>query len=68
MAAIAAEKYIDEPTKPRYKSGGWIAKAGSCKIGFNPKPSVRTGKILEKVEKIENLSPGKNIEIYKRPS
>ena len=23
-----------------YKRGGWIAKAGSCKIGLNPKPFV----------------------------
>ena len=29
----------------KYKTGGWIAKAGSCKIGFNPRPSVGIGKI-----------------------
>ena len=45
MAARAEEKIIDEPTYPKYKIGGWIAKAGSCKIGFKPNPSLGIGKI-----------------------
>ena len=45
VAAKAEEKIIDEPTYPKYKIGGWIAKAGSCKIGFNPKPSSGVGYI-----------------------
>ena len=39
MAARTLEKIIDEPTYPKYRIGGWIAKAGSCKIGFRPNPS-----------------------------
>ena len=39
------EKIIEEPTYPKYKIGGWIASAGSCKIGFKPKPSFGIGKI-----------------------
>ena len=45
MAARAEEKIIDEPTYPKYKIGGCIAKAGSCKIGFKPNPSLGIGKI-----------------------
>ena len=45
MAASVEEKIIEEPTYPKYKIGGWIAKAGSCKIGFRPNPSLGTGKI-----------------------
>ena len=44
-AAKEDEKIIDDPTYPKYKIGGWIAKAGSCNIGFNPKPSFGVGKI-----------------------
>ena len=43
MAAKADENIIDDPTYPKYKIGGWIANAGSCSIGFNPKPSSGTG-------------------------
>ena len=39
------EKIIDEPTYPKYKIGGWIANAGSCKIGLRPNPSSGIGKI-----------------------
>ena len=45
VAAKTDEKIIEEPTYPKYKIGGWIAKAGSCKIGFNPRPSAGVGKI-----------------------
>ena len=45
MAASADEKIIDEPTYPQYKIGGWIANAGSCNIGFSPKPSSGLGNI-----------------------
>ena len=31
-----------------YSNGGWIAKAGSCKIGLNPKPFSGIGIILSK--------------------
>ena len=31
-----------------YSKGGWIANAGSCKIGLKPKPSGGTGNILLK--------------------
>ena len=44
--ASAKEKYIDEPTNPKYNSGGCIASAGSCNIGLRPKPSWGTGNIL----------------------
>ena len=37
--ASAKEKYIDEPTNPKYNRGGCIASAGSCNIGLRPKPS-----------------------------
>ena len=42
-AARADEKIIEDPTYPKYKTGGWIAKAGSCKIGLRPNPSFGTG-------------------------
>ena len=42
------EKINEVPTYPTYKSGGWIANAGSCKIGFKPNPSSGTGKIFKK--------------------
>ena len=45
MAERAEEKIIDEPTYPKYKIGGWIAKAGSWRIGFNHNPSLGEGKI-----------------------
>ena len=43
-----------------YKSGGWIAKAGSCKIGFKPIPSLAIGnKTLNgfEVKRINNKKP-----------
>ena len=43
VAAKADEKIIEEPTYPKYKIGGCIANAGSCKIGFNPNPSSGVG-------------------------
>ena len=43
VAAKTDEKIIDEPTYPKYKIGGWIAKAGSCNIGLSPSPSVGIG-------------------------
>ena len=43
VAAKTDEKIIDEPTYPKYKIGGWIAKAGSCSIGLSPNPSDGTG-------------------------
>ena len=43
VAASAEEKIIDVPTYPKYKIGGWIARAGSCKIGFKPRPSFGIG-------------------------
>ena len=42
-AASVEEKIIDDPTYPKYKIGGWIANAGSCRIGFNPNPSSGIG-------------------------
>ena len=33
----------DVPTYPKYKRGGCTANAGSCNIGFSPKPSLGTG-------------------------
>ena len=45
MAARVEEKIIEDPTYPKYKIGGWIAKAGSCKIGFKPNPSLGIGKM-----------------------
>ena len=45
VAARADEKIIDDPTYPKYKIGGWIASAGSWRIGFNPSPSFGVGKI-----------------------
>ena len=45
VAARADENIIDDPTYPKYKIGGWIAKAGSCSIGLRPKPSSGVGKI-----------------------
>ena len=43
MAESAEEKIIEEPTYPKYKIGGWTAKAGSCNIGFKPNPSFGAG-------------------------
>ena len=40
-----AEKIIDDPTYPKYRIGGCIANAGSCRIGFKPNPSFGTGKM-----------------------
>ena len=45
-AAIANEKGIVNPTYPNYNRGGWNASPGSCKTGFNPKPSSGIGKVL----------------------
>ena len=45
MAAKADENIIDDPTYPKYKIGGWIAKAGSWSIGLRPIPSSGVGKI-----------------------
>ena len=59
-AANDDEKIIEEPTYPKYKMGGWIAKAGSCKIGFNPNPSNGVGIINWKgfeVSVINNRKP-----------
>ena len=44
-AASVDEKIIEDPTYPKYKIGGWIARAGSCSIGLRPSPSVGVGKI-----------------------
>ena len=44
VADNADEKIIDDPTYPKYKIGGCIAKAGSCNIGFNHNPSSGVGK------------------------
>ena len=30
-----------------YRTGGWIAKAGSCKIGFKPKPSLTSTELTK---------------------
>ena len=43
-----------------YKIGGCIAKAGSCKIGFNPVPSFGIGNKSKKgleVKRINNKNP-----------
>ena len=42
-AARDDENIIEEPTYPKYKIGGWIAKAGSCNIGLRPNPSLGIG-------------------------
>ena len=44
-AESVEEKIIDDPTYPKYKIGGWIANAGSCRIGLRPNPSPGTGNI-----------------------
>ena len=44
IAAKAEANIIDVPTYPTYKMGGCIAKAGSWRIGFNPRPSGGIGK------------------------
>ena len=31
-----------------YKIGGWIAKAGSCRMGFKPKPSLVSIGLIKK--------------------
>ena len=59
-AANDEEKIIDVPTYPKYKMGGWIAKAGSCKIGFKPVPSFGTGNKFKKgfeVKRMNNKNP-----------
>ena len=41
-------------------SGGWIASAGSCKIGFKPKPSSGIGKMFKNgfdVKRIKSKKP-----------
>ena len=43
IAEREEEKIIDEPTYPKYKTGGCIARAGSCNIGFKPVPSFGIG-------------------------
>ena len=40
------EKVAENPTYPKYSKGGWIAKAGSCKMGLKPKPLGYDGIIL----------------------
>ena len=43
MAAKDEENTNEVPTYPKYKIGGWMANAGSCKIGLSPRPSVGVG-------------------------
>ena len=45
IAESDEEKIIEVPTYPKYKIGGWNAKAGSCNIGFKPNPSLGIGNI-----------------------
>ena len=43
-----------------YSKGGWIAKAGSCKIGLKPKPSAWMGLIISNgfdVRTVNNIKP-----------
>ena len=59
-AANDDEKIIDVPTYPKYRIGGWIAKAGSWRIGFKPVPSFGIGnKSLNglEVKRINNKKP-----------
>ena len=60
MVAILKEKAAEKPTYPIYNKGGWIAKAGSCKIGLNPRPFEGIGKVVSKgldVKSINNKNP-----------
>ena len=45
---------------PIYKRGGWIAKAGSCKIGLRPSPSKGFGEIILKGLEPKNKNSEKN--------
>ena len=46
-----------------YNKGGWIAKAGSCKIGLNPKPFEGIGVIFSKGLDVSNINNKKPIVI-----
>ena len=45
-AAIEKENVTDNPTYPKYKNGGCIAKPKSCNIGLKPSPSAFGKNIL----------------------
>ena len=54
------ENAAEKPTYPMYNNGGWIAKAGSCKIGLKPNPFGCVGKIFSKgfeVNMVNNKKP-----------
>jgi hypothetical protein len=48
IAAMLKEKAAEKPTYPKYNSGGWMAMAGSCKMGLKPNPLGWDGIILSK--------------------
>ena len=50
------ENAAEKPTYPIYNNGGWIAKAGSCKIGLKPNPFGCAGKILSKGFEVSNVN------------
>ena len=55
-AANDEEKIIEVPTQPRYKTGGCIANAGSCKIGFKPVPSFGIGNKFNKGFEVKRIN------------
>jgi hypothetical protein len=58
--ATLIEKAAEKPTYPIYKSGGWIAKAGSCRIGLKPNPFSTVEIIFLKgleVKIVNNIKP-----------
>ena len=48
LAHNEIEYTIENPTYPRYKKGGCIAKPGSCNKGLRSEPSILGGNSLEK--------------------
>ena len=53
------------PQQNLQSNGGWIAKAGSCNIGFKPKPSDGIGEILLKGFELKRIKKRKpSIKIF----
>ena len=50
------------PTKPVYKSGGWVIMLASSSSGFRPRPSSGTGEMVSKGLEIKAITPRKKAE------
>ena len=65
-AAMAKANGTVSPTKPVYRSGGWLSMLASSRSGLSPRPSAGTGKWVSKGFEAKAMTARKNAETMEK--